>query len=365
MAENVSQAFLSLSINCAKCHNHPLEKWTNDQYYQFANLFARVRAKGWGGDARSGDGKRTLYVEPAGDLIQPRTGKPQPPAPLDAQAIATDDPGDRRQVLADWLTAPENPYFTRAIVNRVWANFLGVGLVESVDDLRASNPASNEKLFVALAGYLVEQRYDLKSLMRVILTSQTYRRSGEVLPENRDERRYYSRYYPRRLSAEILNDAIADVTGVRDSFKEIALNDGSTEKTELYKDGTRSLELFDSSVKSYFLKTFGRNQREITCECERSNQPSLVQVLHLANGSTINDKLAAKDGRVSELLKGNPPPADLMAQAWLLCLSRESNERERAEFAPLLAGATPDEKRQATEDLFWSLLTSREFLFQH
>ena len=236
MAENVSQAFLSLSINCAKCHNHPLEKWTNDQYYQFANLFARVRAKGWGGDARSGDGKRTLYVEPAGDLIQPRTGKPQPPAPLDAQAIATDDPGDRREVLADWLTAPENPYFTRAIVNRVWANFLGVGLVESVDDLRASNPASNEKLFVALAGYLVEQRYDLKSLMRVILTSQTYRRSGEVLPENRDERRYYSRYYPRRLSAEILNDAIADVTGVRDSFKEIALNDGSTEKTELYKD---------------------------------------------------------------------------------------------------------------------------------
>ncbi len=365
MAENVSQAFLSLSINCAKCHNHPLEKWTNDQYYQFANLFARVRAKGWGGDARSGDGKRTLYVEPAGDLIQPRTGKPQPPAPLDAQAIATDDPGDRREVLADWLTAPENPYFTRAIVNRVWANFLGVGLVESVDDLRASNPASNEQLFAALAAYLVEQRYDLKSLMRVILTSQTYRRSGEVLPENRDERRYYSRHYPRRLSAEILNDAIADVTGVRDSFKEIALSDGSTEKTELYKDGTRSLELFDASVKSYFLKTFGRNQREITCECERSNQPSLVQVLHLANGSTINDKLAAKDGRVSELLADDLAPTDLVNQAWLLSLSREPNDRERAEFAPLLASTTPDEKRQATEDLFWALLTSREFLFQH
>lgn len=365
IAENVSQAFLSLSLNCAKCHDHPLEKWTNDQYYQFANLFARVRAKGWGGDARSGDGKRTLYVEPDGDLIQPRTGKPQPPAPLDAPAIPANDPADRRGVLADWLTSPENPYFTRAIVNRVWANFMGVGLVESVDDLRASNPASNEKLFAALAAHLVEQRYDLKSLMRLILVSQTYRRSGEALPENADERRYYSRHYPRRLPAEVLSDAIADVTGVRDSFKEIALSDGSSEKTDLYADGTRALELVDASVKSYFLKTFGRNQREITCECERSNQPSLVQVLHLSNGDTINDKLAAKEGRVSELVANDPPPADLMNQAWLLCLSREPTERERAEFGPLLASGTPEEKRQATEDMFWSLLTSREFLFQH
>jgi len=365
MAENVSQAFLSLSLNCAKCHDHPLEKWTNDQYYQFANLFARVRAKGWGGDARSGDGKRTLYVEPDGDLIQPRTGRPQPPAPLDAPPIPADDPADRRGVLAEWLTSPENPYFTRAIVNRVWANFMGVGLVESVDDLRASNPASNEKLFAALAEGLVEQRYDLKSLMRLILTSQTYRRSGEALPENAGEQRYYSRHYPRRLPAEVLSDAIADVTGVRDSFKEIALSDGSSEKTELYPDGTRALELSDASVKSYFLKTFGRNQREITCECERSNQPSLVQVLHLSNGGTINDKLAAKEGRVSELLADDPAPADLMNQAWLLCLSREPTDRERAEFAPLLAVGTPEEKRQATEDMFWSLLTSREFLFQH
>ncbi len=365
MAENVSQAFLSLSLNCAKCHDHPLEKWTNDQYYQFANLFARVRAKGWGGDARSGDGKRTLYVEPDGDLIQPRTGKPQPPAPLDAPAIPADDPADRRGVLAEWLTSPANPYFTRAIVNRVWANFLGVGLVESVDDLRASNPASNEKLFAALAQSLVEQRYDLKSLMRLILNSQTYRRSGEALPENADEQRYYSRHYPRRLPAEVLSDAIADVTGVRDSFKEIALSDGSSEKTELYPEGTRALELSDAAVKSYFLKTFGRNQREITCECERSNQPSLVQVLHLANGGTINDKLAAKEGRVSELLAGAPEPSDLMNQAWWLCLSREPTEPERAAFAPLLTAGTPEEKRQATEDMFWSLLTSREFLFQH
>ncbi|HXG48004.1 MAG TPA: DUF1549 domain-containing protein, partial [Methylomirabilota bacterium] len=262
MAENVSQAFLSLSINCAKCHNHPLEKWTNDQYYQFANLFARVRAKGWGGDARSGDGQRTLFVEPVGDLIQPRTGKPQPPAPLDAPPLPADDPRDRREALADWLTSPDNPYFTRAIVNRVWANFLGVGLVEPVDDLRVSNPPSNEKLLSDLSAFLVRERYDLKALMRLILTSHTYRRSGEVLPENREDRRHYSRHYPRRLSAEVLHDAIADVTGVQDAFKEIANVDGSTEKTDFYAAGTRALQLYDSAVKSYFLKTFGRNQRE-------------------------------------------------------------------------------------------------------
>ena len=365
MAENVSQAFLSLSIGCARCHNHPLEKWTNDQYYQFANLFSRVRAKGWGGDARSGDGKRTLYVESHGDLNQPRTGKPQAPAPLDAPSIPMDDPRDRREVLADWLTSPENPYFARAIANRVWANFMGVGLVESVDDLRASNPASNEKLLAALAAYTIEKRYDLRQLMRLVLTSYTYRRSSEVLPENRDDRRHYSRFFPRRLTAEVMSDAIADVTQVPDKYTELALNDGSTEKTSFYTNNARALQLYDSTVKSYFLKTFGRNQREITCECERSNQPSLVQVLHLSNGSTINDKLSVKEGRLAKMLAANPPSEQLIREAWLLCLGRLPTDREKSEFVSLLAGAAPDEKGQVAEDIFWSLLTSREFLFQH
>ncbi len=364
MAENVSQAFLSLSIGCAKCHNHPLEKWTNDQYYAFANLFSRVRAKGWGGDPRSGDGVRTLYVEQRGELIQPRTGQPQPPAPLDAPALAMDDQRDRREALAAWLTAPENPYFTRAVANRVWGNFMSTGIVESVDDLRVSNPASNEKLLAALADYLVKQRYDLKSLMRLILTSQTYRRSSEPLPENKDDRRFYSRYYPRRLSAEVLSDALADVTGVRESFTEIALNDGSTEKTA-YAPETRALQLKDSAVKNYFLKTFGRNAREITCECERSNQPSLVQALHLSNGATVNDKLSAKAGRVTQVLAAEPPPAEIIDEAYRLCLSRPASDEQRKKFEELLAATKPEEKRQAVEDLYWSLLTSREFLFQH
>ena len=172
MTENASQAFLGLSIGCAKCHNHPLEKWTNDQYYAMANMFARVKAKGWGGDAGSGDGKRTLYVSQSGDLIQPRTGKPQPPTPLDGRPLPMDDPSDRRTSLADWLTAPDNPYFARAITNRVWANFFGVGLVEKVDDVRVSNPSSNETLLKAAADDLVRQKFDLKTLMKSILQLQ-------------------------------------------------------------------------------------------------------------------------------------------------------------------------------------------------
>ncbi len=363
MAENVSQAFLSLSIGCAKCHNHPLEKWTNDQYYSFANLFARVRAKGWGGDPRSGDGARTLYVLAEGDLAQPRTGQPQPPAPLDAPAIPASDSSDRRTVLADWLTAPANPYFARSMANRVWANFMGVGLVESVDDLRVTNPASNEKLLTALGTHLRDSRYDLRSLMRVVITSQAYRRSSQSLPENSEDRRHYSRFYPRRLMAEVMADGIADITGVADSFTEIALNDGSSEKTDAYKPGTRSLQLADSAVKNYFLKTFGRNAREITCECERSSQPSLVQVLNLSNGSTLNDKLAAKDSRVTTLLALNLPDPALVDEAYFLALSRPAAPKEKEPLTALLAAG--DEKRKVIEDLFWSLLTSREFLFQH
>ena len=365
MAENVSQAFLSLSINCAKCHNHPLEKWTNDQYYAFASLFARVRAKGWGGDPRSGDGRRTLYLEPSGELIQPRTGRPQPPAPLDAPALDPNDPTDRRVALARWLTAPENPYFARALANRIWANFFGAGLVDPVDDLRVSNPASNEPLLAALADFLVARRFDLKALMREILVSQTYRRSGQALPENRDDTRHLARFLLRRLPAEVLSDAISDVTRVPDSFTEIALNDGSTEATQSYTAGTRALQLKDSAVKNYFLKTFGRNARDITCECERSNQPSLVQVLHLANGSTINEKLAAPQGRVSELLARNLAPEEAVDELWWVALSRPPLPPERAAAASELAAAPPEERRAALEDLLWSLLTSREFLFQH
>ena len=218
LAETVSVAFLGMSINCAKCHNHPLEKWTNDQYYGMANLFARVRAK-----EAPGEGNRIVYRG-----HQRRVG-----AAADRQAAAAAPAGrrsrwrstieaDRRVRLADWLTAPENPYFSRAITNRVWANFFGVGLVESVDDLRLTNPASNAELLDAAASYLVDHKYDLKALMRAILQSATYARSSQPLPENADDQRFYSRYYPRRLMAEVLLDALSQVSGAPTKFGDYA-----------------------------------------------------------------------------------------------------------------------------------------------
>jgi len=245
MAENVSQTFLGLSINCARCHNHPLEKWTNDQYYAFANLFSRVRAKGWGGDTRSGDGQRTIYVESRGDLMQPRTGRPQPPAPLDGEIVDPESTGDRRELLAAWLTSKDNKLFSRAVTNRVWAAYLGRGLVEPVDDLRSSNPASNEPLLEALSAYLVDHNFDMKALMRLIMQSETYQRSSEVLAANRGDSRYFSRYYPRRLMAEVIHDAICGITRVPSTFTTLDMTDGSTEKTAIYPVGTRAMELQD------------------------------------------------------------------------------------------------------------------------
>lgn len=365
MAENVSQAFMSLSLACAKCHDHPMDKWTNDQYYAFANIFSRVRAKGWGGDARNGDGKRTIYVEPRGDLIQPRTGKPQPAAALDEAPLSQGDPGDRRVHLANWLTSPDNQHFSRSITNRIWANFFGRGLVDPVDDLRSSNPASNEALLAALASYLVEQKFDQKSLMRLILQSETYQRSSEALYENRDEDRFFSRQYPRRLMAEVLHDAIVSVTGVPSDFNAVALRDGSTQKTDFYPKGTRAMELYDSAVESYFLKTFGRNERELACECERSNQPSLIQVLHVTNGNTINDKLSDKSSVVDRLLNQNMSDSQLVEEAYLRCLSRMPEKGELDRFVKILSSLKEGEKKAALEDLFWAIMTSREFLFQH
>ncbi|MFV0446174.1 MAG: DUF1553 domain-containing protein, partial [Planctomycetaceae bacterium] len=332
MTENACQAFLGLSIGCAKCHNHPLEKWTNDQYYGMANLFARVKAKGWGGEARNGNGRRTVYVSTSGDLVQPRTGKPQPPTPLDGESLPIDDPGDRRQALAKWLTSPENPYFARSISNRIWANFFSVGLVMNIDDLRASNPASNEDLLSACAAHLIENKFDLKSLMRVILQSNAYQRSSEPRPENVADTRFYSRYYPRRLMAEVLHDAVADVTRVPTEFTQIAFPGSDFQKTNFYPVGTRAIQLYDSAVDNYFLQSFGRNQRRIVCECERSDVPSMVQVLHLSNGKTINDKLKAPASSVSEWLalrRAGMSDVALLDQLYLAGLSRFPTEAER------------------------------------
>lgn len=381
MAETTSMAFLGMSIQCAHCHDHPLEKWTNNDYYGFASLFARVRGKGWGGDFRSGDGHRVIFLDDESELIQPRTGKPQPPKPLDGQALSFESTEDRRIAVGAWLTSPTNPYFSRAIVNRVWANFFGVGLVEKVDDLRLTNPPSNPELLSALAMFLTEgdatparrasegspasattsatetnpsltrrASFDLKKLMRLILTSQSYQRSSQPTKGNEPDERFYSRYYPKRLKAEVLLDIMSQVTASPTAFKD-------------FPTGTRAMQLPDANIASEFLKTFGRPERILTCECERSDEPSMTQVLHILNGETLIQKLEAKDNRLSRQLEANLPPEQLADELFLAALSRFPTDRERQKMSEILSAASPEERRQSIEDLYWSVLSSKEFLF--
>ena len=359
MAETTSQAFLGMSINCAKCHNHPMEKWTNDEYFGFANLFARVRSKTGGGD-----GEKIIFAASDGNINQPLTGRPQKPKPLDGHALSIDDPADRREALADWLTSRDNTYFSRAIVNRIWANFFGVGIVEKVDDLRITNPASNEKLLSAAARYLADQKFDLKALMRAMLQSETYQRSSVALPGNAADQRFYSRYYPKRLMAEVLLDAYSQVSGVPTEFR-LDLRNQNRGIGEKYPAGLRALQLPDTRAFSYFLDTFGRPDREKTCECERTAEPSMSQALHIANGDTVNKKLAAKDNALSKLLAAELLDQQLVEETFLTCLARRPTAGEEKKFLQTLQGAKGDERRLVLEDLHWALLSSREFLFNH
>lgn len=353
MVETTSMAFLGMSIQCAHCHDHPNEKWTNDDYYGMVSLFARVRSKGFvSNDMKVVEGNRTIFLADRGEVLQPRTSKPQPPKPLDARPISFDGSADRREYLADWLTSPDNPYFSKAIVNRIWANYFGKGLVEAVDDLRLTNPASNEKLFRKLSQELVRNEFDLKTMMRTIMQSETYQRSHQALPENDFDQRFHSHSQPRRMKAEVMLDALSQATGAPTAFKDQPAN-------------TRALQLIDANVTSYFLETFGRPDRVLTCTCERSDEPSMTQVLHLTNGKTIQEKVEAKEGRISSLIESNATNSDIVETIYLAALSRYPTDQEKQRLTSLLDSSPADERRVAIEDLFWSVLTSKEFLFQH
>ena len=363
MAETTTQAFMGMSVGCARCHNHPSEKWTNDDYFALANLFSRVRAKN-----TDIDGERLLVSAASGDLVQPRTGRPQKPRPLDGVALEFNDPKDRRIHLAEWLTSGRNPYFARAIVNRLWANFYGVGLVDRVDDLRLSNPPSNEPLLAAAAEYLIAQKYDLKQLMREMLRSETYQRSSQALPGNAGDTRYYARYYPRRLMAEVILDAYSQVTGVPTEFKRLTVNGDSVQLD--YPSGTRALQLPDSQIASYFLKNFGKPDRVQTCECERTAEPSVAQVLHIANGSTLNDKLRAEKCSITARMSGTPSNGEARMTEWideafLSTLTRLPSESERSRLGKLFTETPAAERRALLEDTYWALMSSKEFLFNH
>lgn len=310
LTETVSQAFLGIRVQCARCHNHPFEKWTQADYYKFANLLARVNRK-------QGDHPQDLVITTAagGDIAFPKTGKPLPPTPYDGQPMAADSGEDRRVYLADWLTSPKNPYFVQSIVNRVWRHFMGRGLIEPVDDLRATNPASNEPLMQALSKDLVEHKFDLKYLMRQILNSRTYQLTSKPRPENKKDDRQYSRYFVKRLTAEQLLDGICQVTGQPEKFAGLPA-------------GYRAIQLPDTRVANYFLDVFGRPPRQITCDCERAQEPNMAQALHLINGAGVNQKISAQGGLVDTLIKSNKKDPEIVEELYLTCFGRMPAKEE-------------------------------------
>ncbi len=364
LAEATSVTFLGTSIGCAKCHNHPLEKWTQDQYWGFANLFARVGLK-------NGDrfGEVLIQSQSDGDALHLRRGTAMPPTPLDGKALPADSPIDRRAYFADWLTGPDNPYFAKALVNRVWRNYMGRGLVEAEDDLRETNPASNRELFDALAADFVRNKYDVKHLMRVILNSAAYQRSSKPLKENAADDRFYSRYLLRRLPGEVILDAYSDITGVATPFDQITSAAGdSTTPINTYPRGTRAVQVPDSLATSRFLDAFGRAERVQTCSCERTADASVTQALHLNNGYTLNDKLRDKNSAVGKWIAAGQTDEQIVDRVFLLALSRKPSAVEKRKFLEILSESAKDgaqSRREAIEDFVWAVLTGREFLFNH
>jgi hypothetical protein len=346
LTENFAKTFLGLSITCARCHNHPLEKWTQNDYYQMANLFARVATK-----AGTRGGESIVLNAAAGEVNHPRLGRPLAPRPLDGEALRPNDTADRREYLARWVTAPGNPYFARAIVNRVWQNFMGRGLVDPPDDLRATNPASNEELLAALTTDFREHGYDVRRLIVTIAESAAYQASSATTAANAMDDRYYSHYLPRRLPAEVLLDAYSQVTGVPENF------DG-------YPTGTRALQLADTQTASYFLTAFGRPERVVAAHSERGQDSSMTQALHEINGVTLNRKLATPASRVGLMVFAGLTDVEVLDHLYLSAFGRRPTAAERELLLKQL-NVPREQRRQAMDDLAWALLTSKEFMFNH
>ncbi len=357
LSENVTQAFLGQRLTCARCHNHPLEKWTQKQYYQFANLFARVGQKD--GDVA---GDTVVFAKTAGDINHPRLLRPLEPTPLDGKPMAIDSRDDRRLHFAAWLTSPDNEYFAKNIVNRVWGSIMGRGLCHPIDDVRATNPASSEELFQALTKDFVENGFNIKRLISQILNSSTYQVSSDANATNQADNIFYSKYIVKRLPGEVILDAMSQVTGVPSSFPG-------------YPAGSRAMQLPDVRVQSQFLSVFGRPARIICDAAERTQDPSITQALHVINGDTLNKKLSDPNGYVNLFQRIGLSETRVLDQLTLAAYGRYPMAEERQAImgaltkSRLAPGATQEAaketKRQSLEDMVWAMLTSKEFLFNH
>jgi hypothetical protein len=348
-SESTSQLFLGVRLQCAKCHHHPWEKWSQDDYYGMAAFFVRLGTKGSREFGLFG-GERITYLRPNGEINNPRTGAVVKPHPLDGPE--TDDPLDRRRKLADWVTSPENPLFARNIVNRFWGYLMGRGLVEPIDDMRVTNPPSNPDLLDALARDFISAKYDLKHLLRTIMRSRAYQLSSPETPDNHADvaNVHCTHYTAKRLTAEELADAVDFATGTREKYAGLP-------------QGTRAIQLPDTEVRSFLLDVFGRPARKISCECERGAQPNIAQALHLLNGDFLNRKISSPTGRIETLFKKQMPLPAVVEDLYLATVSRppSSNEQDKAQTW-IKAAPSP---KEGAQDLLWVLLNSREFLFNH
>jgi hypothetical protein len=342
-AENVAQIFMGIRTQCAQCHNHPFDRWTMNDYYGFASFFSQIGRK-------NGEDYREVIVfnRAGGEVNHPVAGKPMPPKFLGGEE--PDVKGkDRREVLAAWITSPSNPFFASSVANRVWAHFMGVGIINPVDDIRVSNPASNPELFKALGEKLTEYKFDMKQLVRDICNSQAYQRTTQTNETNKQDTRNYAFAQVRRVPAEMLLDCITQVTATKDKFRGLPL-------------GARAVQIADGTTSTYFLTAFGRSPRTTVCEAEASTDPSLSQALHLLNGNTTQGKIAQGQLVKKWMDEGLDVPK-VIDRIFVRSLSRHPTPAEVESLTKLVAeSANP---QAGLEDAFWVVLNSREFMFNH
>jgi hypothetical protein len=354
LVPSAAQTFLGTRIGCAQCHNHPLEKYTQDDFYHFAGFFSRVRLERK--DPKMGPTKLTVSApdqnqnkNPVG-VVQPRTGQFLKPQPLDRLVTPVEPSQDPRAVLAAWITNPKNEYFAGAMVNRLWAHFFKNGLVEPVDDLRASNPPSNPELWKGLCEEFVRSKFDRKHLMRLLLNSRAYQLSSKTTPANAKDTHFYSHYYARRLPAEVMLDAICQVTGVPERF-------------EGYPLGIRALQVADPTAKSAFLSMFGRSERVTACACERSSDVNLSHTLMLMSGPVTQGRIDDPEGRLAALLKSKLSDDEIIDELFLSARGTGPTATERATLQRYQMQA-PD-RRMFFNDVTWALLNSERFFFNY
>ena len=348
--DDTAQVFLGMRLQCARCHHHPFEKWSQDDYFGFAAFFAKVGRKPDPQSQRSGRNDELIFPAKNGAVYHPKTGTSMSPKGLgEPEPAAITEGQDPRQSLADWMANPANPFFARALVNRYWAHFFGRGLVEPIDDLRETNPPSNPELLDVLANSFTRSGYDLKALVRLICTSRVYGLSSIPNEYNAGDKQSFARHYPKRMTAEVLLDAISDVAGTATSFAGLP-------------PGTRAIEIPDESVGSSFLDTFGRPRRDTPCECERVTDASLSQSLMLLNSGEVQAKLTAAGGRADRLSTDPRPDEEKVRELFWMALARPPSAVEETTALEHLAKHS-EARKSAYEDIIWALINAKEFQF--